>query len=320
MSLERPTVREALLEERAGPEGDALREAFFRRLRLPGGVTKRTRPGRLADLDALVSGLLPDRSALGDRPLELMDVAVSSGVTTLDWARSLRAAGFDFALLAGDLTPQGWLVPLTRRIDVLVDDQLRLLQVDFHGRGVPSSAPGLLGLLPAIAGWWAKALISCDDELARSLRLGREARGRRAKWVTRVALTLPELAQEPAIRLIEDDLLAPPNPALEDRFDAVRVANLLNRGYFPEPQLVTMLRVVTHRVRPGGLLILCRTEPDEINHATVFRRREAGGLEVVARLGKGSEIEELVVGGICQSASSPTAPSGTRKKSVGSSK
>ncbi|MGH8574791.1 MAG: hypothetical protein ACREX8_19825, partial [Gammaproteobacteria bacterium] len=94
MSIERPTVREALLAREGG--GDAHRRAaiednFFRRLRLPGGVTKRTRRGRLAGLDALVAEHLPC-----GRRLELMDVAVSSGVTTLDWAASLRRAGFDF--------------------------------------------------------------------------------------------------------------------------------------------------------------------------------------------------------------------------------
>lgn len=296
MSLERPTVREALLDVSAEADAEALRETFFRRLRLPGGVTKRTRRGRLADLDALVAELLRRAPRPDDATLELMDVGVSSGVTTLDWSEALRKSGFEFSLLAGDLTPRGWLMPLARRVEVLLDDQLRPLQFDVFGRGIPGGAPGLLGLMPALGGLWVRWLFWWEEELARSLRLGREAWGRRAASIARVTLTLPELGRDTAIRLIEDDLLAPPNPALEGRFDVVRVANLLNRGYFSEPQLAAMLGVVTARLKTGGLLILCRTEPDETNHATVFRRLEGGGFEALARLGRGSEVEGLVVG------------------------
>ena len=289
MSIERPTVREALLAREGGGDAhrrEAIEDNFFRRLRLPGGVTKRTRRGRLADLDALVAEHLPC-----GRRLELMDVAVSSGVTTLDWAASLRRAGFDFGLVAGDATPAAWLLSLGRRVEVLVDGAGRPLQYDLFGRAMPSAAPGPLAMLPWLGRLLTRFALAWDEDLRRSLAASREVRGRPLRS-QRVALVVPELLADPAIELVEDDLLARAADPLAGRFDVVRAANLLNRGYFDEDALRRMLARLVARLKPASLLAVCRNEEDGSSHATVFRRGEEG-LEPIARLGCGSEVEEL---------------------------
>jgi hypothetical protein len=50
-------------------------------------------------------------------------------------------------------------------------------------------------------------------------------------------------------------------------------------------------------LRADGLMIICRTEPTGENHGTVFRKRADGALAVLDRLGRGSEIELLVLQG-----------------------
>jgi hypothetical protein len=290
MSIERPTVREALLAREGGGDAhrrEAIEDNFFRRLGLPGGVTKCTRRGRLADLDALVAEHLPC-----GRRLELMDVAVSSGVTTLDWAASLRRAGFDFGLVAGDATPAAWLLSLGRRVEVLVDGAGRPLQYDLYGLAIRSAATGPLAMLPWLGRLLTRFALAWDGDLRRSLAAGREVRGRRPLRSQRVALVVPELLADPAIELVEDDLLAWAADPLAGRFDVVRAANLLNRGYFDEDALRRMLARLVARLKPGSLLAVCRTEEGGSNHATVFRRGEEG-LEPIARLGCGSEVEEL---------------------------
>jgi len=289
MSIERPTVREALLAREGGGDAhrrEAIEDNFFRRLRLPGGVTKRTRRGRLADLDALVAEHLPC-----GRRLELMDVAVSSGVTTLDWAASLRRAGFDFGLVAGDATPAAWLLSLGRRVEVLVDGAGRPLQYDLFGRTMPSAAPGPLAMLPWLGRLLTRFALAWDEDLRPSLAASREVRGRPLRS-QRVALVVPELLADPAIELVEDDLLARAADPFAGRFDVVRAANLLNRGYFDEDALRRMLARLVARLKPASLLAVCRNEEDGSSHATVFRRGEEG-LEPIARLGCGSEVEEL---------------------------
>lgn len=291
MSTERPTVREALLAREGGGDAcrrEAIEDNFFRRLRLPGGVTKRTRRGRLVDLDALVAEHLPRC-----RWLELMDVAVSSGVTTLDWAASLRRGGFEFRLVAGDATPSAWLLSLGRHVEVLVDSAGRPLQYDLFGRAMPSAAPGPLAVLPWLGRLLTRLALAWDGDLRRSLAAGREVRGRRPLRSQRVALVVPEVLADPAIELVEDDLLAPASDPFAGRFDVVRAANLLNRGYFDDGALRGMLARLAARLKPQGLLAVCRTEEDGTNHATVFRRGEGGRLEPLARLGRGSEVDEL---------------------------
>lgn len=290
MSLDRPTVREALLAREGGGDPrrrEAIEDNFFRRLRLPDGVTKRTHRGRLADLDALVSEHLPR-----GRRLEVMDVAVSSGVTTLDWAARLRRAGFEVRLVAGDLTPAAWLLSLGKRIEVLVDGSGRPIQYDLFGRAVPSAAPGPLAVLPWLGRLLTRLALAWDGDLRRSLAAGREVRGLRPLRSRRVALVVPELSADPAVALVEDDLLASSADPFAGRFDAVRAANLLNRGYFDDDTLRRMLARLAARLKSDGLLAVCRTEEDGTNHATIFRH-SGGGLEPLARLGRGSEVEEL---------------------------
>jgi hypothetical protein len=71
--------------------------------------------------------------------------------------------------------------------------------------------------------------------------------------------------------------------------------NILNRNYFPIKRLVEGANAAFQSLKPGGLWIVGRTLDDHTNHVTFFRRTEKR-LEVVARIGKGSEIEELVAG------------------------
>jgi hypothetical protein len=50
-----------------------------------------------------------------------------------------------------------------------------------------------------------------------------------------------------------------------------------------------------HSIKPGGIWIVGRTlEEDLSNHATFLRRLD-NGWEVLERIGKGSEIEELAM-------------------------
>jgi hypothetical protein len=76
-----------LSSEPVGTEDDEAR--FFSSLRLKNGAYKITRSHRLDDLNDLVNQLVPRRH------LKVMDVAVSSGTTTLEWIEALHKAGID---------------------------------------------------------------------------------------------------------------------------------------------------------------------------------------------------------------------------------
>jgi hypothetical protein len=100
------------------------------------------------------------------------------------------------------------------------------------------------------------------------------------------------LLEQESLTILDDDLLFPGSFA--DRFHAIRAANILNRSYFSDETLRTMVANVRTRLAPQGILAICRTHDDGVNHGTVFRLNEARELEVISRIGTGSEIEDLV--------------------------
>lgn len=253
----------------SAPSADA-EERLFTKIRLPSGVFKTTARNRLEDLNQLVIGLLPE-----ERPLELMDVGISSGVTTGDWSRQLTAAGIAHHMLAGDSHIEGeWLS--FRWAEVLLDGtRSHVLYGELFGRAVNINCDSTHSVLLAHA---LKLLARCSRLLRSQAR--------------RVQLVSPMLEEYQAITVVEDDIFAR-RPEMAGRFHVVRAANILNRGYFDDDRLRTAVANLGDRLRPNGLLIVCRTHPDYTNHGTVFRRSDRCWVPIV-RIGDGSEIEALV--------------------------
>lgn len=253
----------------AAPSADAEFQ-LFRRIRLPSGIHKTTEERRLDDLNERVLRVLPS-----DRPLELMDVAVSTAVTTVEWSEQLTAAGVEHHLLAGDSHVHAvWLsLPFG---DFLLDrDRTDLLLAVVLGRSID-----------VLGSSWRSALVL--PVLKATVGLSKAAR----VPMREVQLVTPRVRESAAIDVVEDDIFVTP-PELRARFHAVRAANILNLGYFDEARLRAAVSSLRERLRPDGLLIVCRTHEDGSNHGTLFRA-DGDALTVVDRIGDGSEIEHLI--------------------------
>lgn len=268
-------------DERALQEREDL---FFHSIELRNGTRKTTRHRRLDDLNALVEKLLPPQ-----RPLEIMDVAVSSGVSTAEWLISLERAGIECHMLAGDAVVDAFLISMGGRLRALADKTGHLMQLDIAGKAVrlpPPRRRDRIRYLPHIL---------LMKRAARLFDLSPDTAQRRF-GITCRALTLmsPSLRRLPQLRAVEDDILANTNYAR--RFHVLRAANILNLAYFDVPTLERMVRNLRARLLPGGLLIVCRTNEAGMNNATVFTLQSDGRLTTTARLNEGSEIESLVMG------------------------
>ncbi len=287
-----PTARELFLTPRPADEEalEAQARAFFHSIALRNGTHKTTFAHRLDDLNAVVNTLLP-----AHRPLEVMDVAVSSGISTLEWMESLQAAGVECRMLAGDLTVHAFLLSMNRSLHILVDRTGYPLQFDILGRPIPYP-PGkrrfwLFPLLLAVRA----VLPSLFAAVCKGHPSGK-ADGTLSRFGIRcrpITLVSPRLGECADIQVIEDDILS--NTALPDRFHVLRAANILNRSYFSEEKLQRILTNLRARLKQDGLLIVCRTSAQNVNHGTIFRRNEDGKFAVVRRIGDGSEIENLVL-------------------------
>jgi hypothetical protein len=287
-----PTAREMYLTASTPSDDatqDALESKFFEWIKLRNGTYKYTYSRRLDDLNELVQELLPPA-----RPLKIMDVAVSSGVSTFEWTESLERAGIEHHMTAGDLTVNTFLLSVGKRLNVLVDNEGRPLQYDVFGRVSPHPPGGryraryllpLTLLKTALSKLFPRLRAACLESGARASSLGVSCHP--------IQLVSPRLKTTSHLDVIEDDILS--NTGLDKRFHVLRAANILNKIYFDEQTLRKMLLSLRRRLMTGGLFIVCRTNERNQNNGTVFELNEGGRFETLARIGEGSEIEGLVL-------------------------
>ncbi|MEO8385755.1 MAG: hypothetical protein ABI583_10970, partial [Betaproteobacteria bacterium] len=127
-----PTAREVFLSDRScwsEQETQQIEENFFFRLRLPNGTKKTTYKNRLDDVNLACNRLLSGRR----HQLELLDLAISSGVTTMEWMQSLDAMNYSYQMDATDLCLYGTLESLGDNFHLLRDKSGRPLQFEIYG-------------------------------------------------------------------------------------------------------------------------------------------------------------------------------------------
>ena len=301
-----PTARQLFLEvnPRLGRKTDASRDLlekkFFCSLRLSNGVYKKTWAGRFEDVHQILTA---EFQRLGVAPKSFLDVAVSSGASTIEWLESLQEAGLRPSMTATDLTMNVYLLRLHRWIHVLVDKEGFPLQYDVCGLAWRPRCRirfyllgnGLLTILWRML-YWAAAR-RCD--LTRRLKSlhGNPPSIDDSVIKAQIKLVTYRVRDNKDIELLDDDITAPTPPSLRSRFEVIRAANILHRSYFSTQQLREAVRNLRDRlVGPGAFLLIVRTETGtESNHGSLFCLDDNGSFEVRARIGRGSELEDLVL-------------------------
>jgi len=261
MSKAQPTTQEFL-------HGTADEKEFFARVFLPNRTVKTTHANRLDDVNAAA---LPLITALSPRPLRILDVAVSSGISTAEWHQFLWSRGVAHKMTATDLAINATLVN-SKRFALLRDTQGSLLHFDMFGVGWPPHQHGFHfhALRHALA----------VSAVGVSALFGRAC-------LQKVHLITNRLNGNIQVR--EDDLTAANPPDFVRAFDVIRAANILNLAYLPESTLRLVIDNLKQRLAPSGLLIICRTIKGEGNHGTIFKDSLP-----ITRIGKGSEVEHLI--------------------------
>jgi FkbM family methyltransferase len=252
------------------PEQEAT---FFSELRLANGVFKITTDHRMDDLNEVV---LSRWHATAFRPKEIMDVGVSSGISTVEWLETLSGAGLKVHMIGTDVSLSAHIVPLWPGAYALKTTDGHVLRI----------------FGPTIEGWKNRR------GYPTLRRLAYRAAARRCSRRKKLLLLSPRALRCDAIEWAEDDVLSPNPTQFLRRFDVIRAANILNLCYFNGDQLRCAVANLKERLAgPGARLIVNRTwNEDGSNHATMFLLTEAG-FDVEARLGQGSEIEDVVLGG-----------------------
>ncbi len=107
-----------------------------------------------------------------------------------------------------------------------------------------------------------------------------------------MSLVAAELRDRPDVEVVQDDITIPGR--FHSKFDIVRAANLVQHSYFDEETRKRVLVNLRDRVREDGILLICRTAEDGVNHATIFRR-SGDRLLAEASINSGAEVAGLVL-------------------------
>lgn len=258
-------------------EGD-----FFGSLKLSNQTFKTTNVNRFEGLnDELIRLITESGSAIA----RVLDVGVSSGVTTIELLRAFRAVGVSPEVTATDLVVEAYIVPLWRACRALVEEGGFPLQYELFGMVVRPWRRRRDLLNGMIAVRWLVNRV-CAPRAHQALQRG--------KGIRSVQLISPRLVSDPRAKVMSDDVLKR-NPGLVARFDFVRAANILNLHYFDESQLQSAIdNLKSYMAGPGSLLLILRTRGQGDQHGTLFQLAESGRLRIVRRFGNGSEVEHLV--------------------------
>jgi hypothetical protein len=254
---------------------------FFSSLKMRNGTFKLTRPSRFADLDSEIGSALSER-ARGFK--QVLDVGASIGSTTIDLADFLGALGALPRVVATDLFVDAHLVEIARGLRVLTDADGWPLQYDIAGLAVRA---------------WVRRLDYFTLAVAPRF-LARALLGPRLRRMVAEARTMPVKMESRAlagrnIELVENDIFES-TPSFLGRFDFIRAANILNLSYFPADQLaVAISNIRSYCSGPGALLLVLRSRGSK-HDGTLFELRSDGKFEILARAGRGSEVERLIVG------------------------
>jgi hypothetical protein len=291
--LERPGPLDIYFADLSAEDRLKAERGFFSRLQLSNGTYKTTTPHRLDDVNALVTDILTP-SFPRNRPLEVMDVAVSSGVSTAEWSDHLTAMGVMHCINATDLAVEAVLLTVGRSGAVLWQDDGHPLVVQLRGYCIYLVRSGFMRHIARLLRLPLRVVYTLATRV-----LGHTFGGRpldSSLRVRRVPLVSKAVIRNANIHVIEDDITDPGK--FLGQVDICRAANVLNRTYFPDNTLALIARNLLSRVRNDGLLVVCRTTNEtatgRVNLATVLRKRD-GSVQVVGRLHGGCDVEDLLL-------------------------
>lgn len=274
----------AFLETPATELTPQVEREFFGSLMTQNKTYKTTFHQRFADTNPL---LLQQLKQDGFDAPDILDIGISSGISTVELHDDLYEGGVHARIVATDLLLDALLVRVLPKCHVLVEPSAFPLRFDLpFGTMKPwvtqhDYRNGFFVLRKAVN-------IVMTRLSRRILSDPDDAR------ISRVKLVTPRLLATGNIVVCSDDI-SRYNDAFTNRFDFIRAANVLNKGYFLAPVLSTMLANIGRYLRgPGATLFVVRTHEDNSNHGALFRMQDNGRLRVIWRVGTGSEIEEAV--------------------------
>jgi hypothetical protein len=251
------------------------------------GTFRKTFRHRFRDIDAALLKLLSDVYK-PDAPLHIQDRAVSHALTSCEWAEQLLQAFPNADFEASDILLYVYAVSLSPHETYIVEpsgNPLQWIRPPFVV-GLSQREPWRY-LLNHFMAAHAKRRFG-RLRLAKQLPDGKGD----VAGVNRIYCVHPEARslarRNPQFRIVTRSVFD-----CTPDLDVLRTMNILNRSYFAEKQLIGGIEAAFDSLKLGGIWIVGRTlEEDNSNHVTFFRKSKRGW-DVLLRIGKGWEMEDL---------------------------
>lgn len=263
-----PTVTELFLSP--CPAAESRFNEFFPYIRLPNGSFKTTTAERHVDLDNTLCELLD-----AENSYRILDLAASSGTSTVELSHRLSKAGIRHTMFGTDLTLWAHHIRVPPAT-VLFGENDFIYQVDIGSLAFPNTPPSKLGSCVFFAG---RYLLKLHHSIFRKTK--------RIQLLSRAALESDVLFETGDIF----GLVAP--ETFGRKFDVIRASNVLNRSYFSADQISFALKNIRDYLNEDGLLVVNRTA-ESTNMFTVFRLQGTTFSPLLVHNG-GTEIGDLVI-------------------------
>jgi hypothetical protein len=244
-----------------------LVEALYKSFYVQNGTSKETRKGRFSEIDEITLSLL-DKSSEN----VIHDVAVSSGVTSLELYQKLARNGFDFKLYISDKFSRYY----------YTGDNLRRIYDCNHAL----TQAYILSFLSDKHLHWKHFFSKYSYHLIRLLPDKKKVEGNVLLYDPEVLSVL----RVGEIYEIEYDIFA---SQFNSQFDLVRCMNTLNLAYFAASDISNAINNLKLSLKDGGLLQVGRTSSSGTNNVSYFRK-VGDSLCWIEDTNGGSEIKELI--------------------------
>ena len=283
-------------------EDVTLFEKLMPHVRLSSGVYRTTYRQRFRSLNPVVNNVL--RSSFSpSQELRVEDWAASDCLTSAEWASELFPLFPHLEFAASDLLLFLFEIKRKGREERFILEQdgtlLQYVRPPFVVRlGQPEPKLFLMNWLLAKSALRKWSRVRSSINLPSSPLPNDEATADANGWeIRKLPLVHPE-----ALELARRDgrFAVRSHSAFgqaDQVCDVIRTMNIYNRAYFSEDRLREGVLAVLGSLRTDGIWIVGRTADQAAtsHNATVFRKEDGGTLEVIERVGLGSEIEDLAV-------------------------
>jgi hypothetical protein len=244
----------------------AIRDYVYTQIITANHSTKQTAAGRFRELDEATISCMHKESVN-----VIHDIAVSSGITSLELFRTLHSRGLPVSFHISDKYA---------RYGTRGRTLVRI--VDADGALVEMYACGILAKSNLSPKFWLSRLLY-------SLLAGKSG-NRNLKWFLLFDPQVMENIERELIHFIDYDAF---ETRATSRFTFVRCMNLLNLNYFSADKIEGALRNIVGSLREGGILQIGRTTLDGRNMAG-FYIKTGSGLRLVREVGDGTELRDVL--------------------------